>query len=108
MSSLALMREEKDFLSDTTIQLEADKKDLEKTLAFREILMREMEVELIKSQEISDIDSSRILKLESDAKSLGTRLAELQALLDKSNESDAEKNIQIETLGKNLNAASPK
>ena len=105
LSSLALMREEKDFLSDTTIQLEADKKDLEKTLAFREILMREMEVELIKSQEISDIDSSRILKLESDAKSLGTRLAELQALLDKSNESDAEKNIQIETLGKNLNAA---
>ena len=98
LSSLALMREEKDFLSDTTIQLEADKKDLEKTLAFREILMREMEVELIKSQEISDIDSSRILKLESDAKSLGTRLAELQALLDKSNESDAEKNIQIETL----------
>ncbi len=105
LSSLALMREEKDVLSDTTIQLEADKKDLEKTLAFREILMREMEVELIKSQEISDIDSSRILKLESDAKSLGTRLAELQALLDKSNESDAEKNIQIETLGKNLNAA---
>ena len=105
LSSLALMREEKDFLSDTTIQLEADKKNLEKTLAFREILMREMEVELIKSQEISDIDSSRILKLESDAKSLGTRLAELQALLDKSNESDAEKNIQIETLGKNLNAA---
>ena len=105
LSSLALMREEKDFLSDTTIQLEADKKDLEKTLAFREILMREMEVELIKSQEISDIDSSRILKLESDAKSLATRLAELQALLDKSNESDAEKNIQIETLGKNLNAA---
>ena len=105
LSSLALIREEKDFLSDTTIQLEADKKNLEKTLAFREILMREMEVELIKSQEISDIDSSRILKLESDAKSLGTRLAELQALLDKSNESDAEKNIQIETLGKNLNAA---
>ena len=105
LSSLALIREEKDFLSDTTIQLQADKKDLEKTLAFREILMREMEVELIKSQEISDIDSSRILKLESDAKSLGTRLAELQALLDKSNESDAKKNIQIETLGKNLNAA---
>ncbi len=105
LSTLAVIRAEKDSIEDISNELRTDKRDLEKILAFREVLIREMEVDLIKSQEISSISTKRVIDLEEDAKGLNSRLAELQSLLDKSNEKDIAKNVQIELLGQNLNAA---
>jgi hypothetical protein len=58
-------------------QLDIEKRDLEELLAFREVLIREMEIDLIEGQKIFFISSTRILELERDAKGLGVCLAEL-------------------------------
>ena len=105
LSTLAAIREEKDEIVNNVEKLDTEKKELEKLLAFREILIRETEVKLIESQKISSLSKNRILELERDTKGLGARLAELQSILDESNKKDAAKNIQIELLGQNLNAA---
>ena len=105
LSTLALIREEKGSLEEKSNQLDIEKRDLEELLAFREVLIREMEIDLIEEQKISSISSTRILELERDAKGLGVRLAELQTLLDESSKIDMAKNVQIELLGQNLNAA---
>ena len=105
LSTLAAIREENNEIENNSEKLNAEKMELEKLLAFREVLIREMEVDLIESQKISSLTRERVLELERDTRGLGARLAELQSILDESKKRDAAKNIQIELLGQNLNAA---
>ena len=102
---LASAKAVKKILEEKNLKLiEAQISEKDKSEA-REVALLEARSQLIKEQKLSKASLLEVKILKQTTEQLNQRILNLQNVLDKSEESDKENKIQIETLGNRLNAA---
>ena len=102
---LASARAVQAVLKEKNKQLIFSNDTVEETLELKKIALREARAQLMEEKGVTSASLLEVERLNTISTSLLKKLSQLQAILDKSELSDEEKNVQIKLLGSRLNSA---